>query len=148
MVHIAIMRKDWRLTQKLLDGRKTIESRWYKNRAAPWGKITAGDTIYFKDSGEPVTIRATVKRVMQVSNLTSKKVHELLHTYGLADGLIQSDIPAFYERFKDKRYCLLIFLRDIQPVSPFTIDKKGYGAMSAWLTVPEIGSVRRPPDSF
>ena len=63
MDHVAIMNKKMGLIDKVLDGRKTIESRWYKNRTAPWGKIKKGDTIYFKDSGGPIRARAEVKKV-------------------------------------------------------------------------------------
>ena len=62
MEHLAIMRKSWGLTQKILTGQKKIESRWYKNKYRPWNQIQKGDVIYFKDSGEPVTIKATVKK--------------------------------------------------------------------------------------
>lgn len=30
MEHVAIMRKSWGLTDKILSGQKKIESRWYK----------------------------------------------------------------------------------------------------------------------
>lgn len=51
MHHIAIMNGPWNLIPKILSGEKTIESRWYRTRRAPWGGIRAGDTVYFKDSG-------------------------------------------------------------------------------------------------
>ena len=69
MHHIAIMKKEWKLTQKILSGEKKIESRWYSNRSAPWGKIKAGETVYFKDSGEPVSIKAEVVKVLEFSDL-------------------------------------------------------------------------------
>src|SRR5258706_9816189 len=49
--HIAIMRSSWMLTSKILANTKKIESRWYLHKYAPWGRIAAGDIIYFKDSG-------------------------------------------------------------------------------------------------
>ncbi|MBI3413268.1 MAG: hypothetical protein HY051_04265, partial [Candidatus Aenigmarchaeota archaeon] len=67
MYHVAIMKKSWGLTEKILDRRKTIESRWYKHRRTPWNKIKKGDTVYFKNSGEPVSIKTRVKKVMQFS---------------------------------------------------------------------------------
>ena len=64
MEHIAIMKKSWKLTEKILTGEKKIESRWYKAKYAPWGRIKAGEVVYFKDSGEPVTIKTEVARVV------------------------------------------------------------------------------------
>lgn len=67
MDHVAIMRKSWGLTQKILTGEKKIESRWYNVRYAPWDKIEKGDMVYFKDSGTPVTLRTRVQKVLQFS---------------------------------------------------------------------------------
>ena len=60
MEHLAIMRKSWGLTKKILSGEKKIESRWYKSKYPPWGKIRSGEIVYFKDSGEPVSISICV----------------------------------------------------------------------------------------
>ena len=56
MQHLAIMKKSWNLTDKILTGKKKIESRWYKNKYKPWNKIKTEDVVYFKDSGIPVKI--------------------------------------------------------------------------------------------
>jgi len=54
MNHIAIMRKSWGLAEKILTGEKTIESRWYETRRAPWGKIKKGDIVYLKLFNSPI----------------------------------------------------------------------------------------------
>lgn len=143
MDHVAIMKKSWGLTQKILSGKKKIESRWYLNKCVPWNKIKAGESIYFKDSGEPVSIMATVKKVLQFCDLTPLKVEEILKTYGDDDGIEKSENPAFYERFKDKKYCMLIFLKNPQKIEPFEIDKKGFGAMAAWICTKDINMIKR-----
>jgi ASC-1-like (ASCH) protein len=143
-IHIAIMRKSWGLTQKILTGEKTIESRWYMNRYRPWGNISCGDTIYFKDSGDPVTLRATVDKVMQFENLTPLKVKKILNKYARADGLgvNKRDINSYFELFKNKKYCLLVFLKSPEKVKPFEIDKSGFGVMAAWLTVDDFSKIK------
>lgn len=142
MDHIAIMKKSWGLTQKILSGAKTIESRWYKSKYAPWDKIKQGETVYFKDSGMPVTIKAEVDKVLQFSGLTPEKVKELLDEYGAEDGISVEDIPKFIELFKDKNYCMLIFLKNPQKIEPFNISKKGFGLMSAWISVEDVNKIR------
>ena len=87
MDHVAIMKKSWGLTQKILSGQKKIESRWYKSKFAPWGKIGKGDIVYFKDSGEPISIKAEVEKVISFSDLTPKKVSQILDEYGNDDGI-------------------------------------------------------------
>ena len=138
MEHLAIMRKSWRLTDKILSGQKKIESRWYSVKYKPWDNIKEGEVIYFKDSGGPVKIKAEVSKVMQFADLTPRRVREILDEYGKDDGIEPEKIPEFFERFKDKKYCMLIFLKNPIEINPFNIDKTGFGAMSAWLTVDDI----------
>ena len=144
-VHIAIMRKSWGLTRKILAGEKTIESRWYKNKYKPWGKIETGDDIYFKDSGEAVTIKATVGKVLQFDGLTPKRVKELLNKFAKANGLgiEKNEINKYFQMFKDKKYCLIVFLKEPRKIKPFNIDKAGFGAMSSWLVVDSINKLKR-----
>ena len=139
------MRKSWGLTRKILTGEKTIESRWYKNRYKPWGEIEAGDDIYFKDSGSPVTIKATVGKVLQFDRLTPKKVKELVKGYAKADGLgiEKRQINKYFQMFKNKKYCLIIFLKEPKKIKPFNIDKTGFGSMASWLVVDNINNLKR-----
>ena len=141
MDHLAIMKKSWGLTQKILTGNKKIESRWYKIKYAPWDRIKSGEIIYFKDSGEPVTIKAEVSKIIQFSDLTPGKVKEILNQYGDDDGIEKEKIPVFFKLFKDKTYCMLIFLKNPQKIKPFDIDKKGFGMMSAWISVKNIKQI-------
>ena len=143
MEHLAIMRKSWGLTQKILNGQKKIESRWYSVKYKPWNSIKEGETVYFKDSGEPVKIKAEVEKVMQFTDLIPKRVKEILDEYGSGDGLEKEKISEFFERFKDKKYCMLIFLKNPQKVKPFEIDKTGFGAMSAWITIDDISRIKK-----
>lgn len=143
MEHLAIMKKSWELTGKILSRQKKIESRWYSVKYKPWDCIKEGETVYFKDSGEPVRIKAEVKKVMQFADLTPKRVKDILDKYGYDDGIEKEKIPEFFERFKNKKYCMLIFLKNPQEIEPFDIDKTGFGAMSAWITVPNIAKIKK-----
>ncbi len=142
MEHLAIMRKSWGLTQKILNGQKKIESRWYKVKYRPWDEIKEGEIIYFKNSGEPVRIKAEVSKIIQFADLTPNRVKEILYEYGDDNGLEKKKIPEFFERLKDKKYCMLIFLKNPQKIEPFEIDKTGFGAMSAWITVDSVSKIR------
>lgn len=137
-----MMKKSWGLTDKILHGQKTIESRWYSVRCQPWGRIKKDETVYFKNSGEPVKIKAEVSKVVQFADLTPRRVKEILDKYGGDDGIEPEKASGFFERFKDKKYCVLIFLKSPVGVEPFEIDKTGFGAMSAWLTVASVSKIR------
>lgn len=143
MEHIAIMKKSWGLTRKILAGGKTIESRWYKSKHPPWDRIHPEDVVYFKDSGEPVSVTTRVAKVIQFSDLDPRKVKEILETYGRADGIEKCEFQKFFGMFKEKRYCILVFLKDVSEVEPFYIDKTGFGMMSAWITVDDVRRIRK-----
>ncbi len=140
--HVAIMRKSWKLTEKILTGKKKIESRWYKGNYPPWNKIKSGEIVYFKDSGEPVTIKAEVSSVIQFSDLDSAKVKEILEKYGNDDGIKKNEIPKYYEMFKDKKKGMLIFLKNPQKVKPFQINKEGFGMMASWICVSDVNKIK------
>jgi ASC-1-like (ASCH) protein len=142
MEHIAIMRKSWRLTEKILTGKKKIESRWYKVKYRPWDAIEENETVYFKDSGNPVTIKAEVEKIIQFTGLVPEKVKEILDKYGRDDGIEEKDIADYYERFKNKRYCILVFLKNPKNIEPFNINKNGFGAMSAWITIDNVEKIK------
>lgn len=142
MEHVAIMRKSWMLLPKILTGEKKIESRWYKSRYQPWDRIKEGETVYFKDSGGPVSIKTEVDKVLQFSNLTSEKVKEILNKYGKIDGLGIDDIPKFFEMFKDKKYCILVFLKNPQRIKTFDINKSGFGSMCSWISIEDVNKIR------
>lgn len=142
MNHVAIMKKSWKLLPKIISGEKTVESRWYMTRHMPWNSIFKGDRVFFKDSGEPVTVQTCVRNVLQFSNLTPLKVHEILFRYGEEDGISAHEISQYEKMFRDKKYCILVFLEKVRTVTPFFISKKGFGAMSAWITVPDVDVIR------
>ncbi|GAG20427.1 unnamed protein product, partial [marine sediment metagenome] len=104
MEHIAIMKKSWGLTEKVVTGEKTVESRWYKVRCAPWDRIKSGDIIYFKDSAEPVTVKAKVTKVLQFDNLNPKKTEQILARYGKADLGTNHIMPEIREYVFGKNY--------------------------------------------
>ncbi len=138
MDHVAILKKSWKLKEKILSGEKTIESRWYAAKVAPWDRINAGDVVYFKESGEPVSVKADVEKVLQFADLSEEKIKEILVLYGSQMGVGDS----FFEKVNYKQYCILVFLKDVEEINPFNINKAGFGNMAAWLCG-DISSLKR-----
>ena len=136
------MRKSWGLTKKILSGEKTVETRWYKNKYKPWGQIGEGDVIYFKDSGEPVTLKAIASGVEQYSNLDETERRRILSKYTQEDLGTGEIMPEISEYIKNKPYCLVVHLKNPQRIEPFDIDKSGYGAMASWLVVDDIEKIK------
>lgn len=143
MDHVAIMKKSWGFLPKILSGTKSIESRWYRNKALPWNKVQTGDRLYFKNSGELVTLSATVTAVLQFEDLTPVKVASILERYGRAMGIEEYELPLYYKHFHDKKYGILVFLEKAANVLPFDIDKKGFGSMAAWITIRNVDLIKK-----
>ncbi len=137
MDHIAIMNKSLKLLPKILSGEKKIESRWYVSRFAPWNRIFEGDSVYFKDAGCLVTLKARVSKVLQFENCDFKQVIEL---YGKDIAFVNPEKA--FSWVKGKKYCILIFLEEVSEVEPFDIDKTGFGNACAWLCVGDIEKVK------
>ena len=143
MEHIAIMKKSWGLTAKILSGEKTLEERWYKTKRPPFDMAKPGDTIYFKDSGEPVGLKARIKKVLQFEDLTPEKSEEIVRRYANAD-LGGGEIPAAIREYvSGKDYCVIVFFDNVEKIAPFNIDKTGFGAMAAWLCVDDINKIKK-----
>ena len=143
MHHLAIMNKSWKLIPKILSSQKTIESRWYQTRRAPWNTIKAGDTVYFKNSGEPVTAQADVSKVLQFELKTEADARKIVREYGKEICIVNPN-PKTWGKLP--RYCILIFLKNPKPiVKPFNVDKTGYGAGVVWITLKNIMKIKLLP---
>ncbi len=140
MDHIAIMNKAWKLIPKILNGTKTIESRWYVNKIKPWNSLKVGERVFFKNSGEPITVSAVVSKVLQFENLDEAKFRNIMNEYG--DG-IQVTEREYDEYYQSKNYCILVFLSDVKQLeTPFNISKKGFGSACAWMCVDNIEEIK------
>ncbi|NCT55437.1 hypothetical protein GW755_01180 [bacterium] len=149
MDHVAILRKSNikkgdDLLGNILAGNKTIESRWYVNKVAPWGKIFKGDTVYFKESGCAITAKSKVKSVSQYSSLNENVIVQIIKNYGrqIAPDTLSKEFLAWGKKQSNKKYCILIFLEKVKKVEPFNINKTGFGSSAAWLCVENIDKVK------
>jgi ASC-1-like (ASCH) protein len=143
MDHVAIMKKAWKLIPKILDGQKKVESRWGVNKCAPWGKIKVGDKIFFKNSGEPVTVTSQVLKVNEFKDLNIHKIREIFTKYGGDIGISDDRLEVNITWAEKKRYSTLIYLKNPKEVKPFEIDKKGFGSGCAWITVEDINIIKK-----
>lgn len=144
MHHIAILKKSWKLLPLIVNGTKTVESRWYKSKRAPWGKINAEDTIYFKDVGCKVSMTAMVKKVEHYEVSSDVEAKKLMQKYVFQDIGQHKITPELLAYISGKRYAIFIFLDQPKVLNhPFDITKKGFGMQSAWLCVKNIKQVAR-----
>ena len=131
MHHLAILSKKPNFLDLILKRKKTIESRWYQTKRTPYNKIKKGDIIFLKESGQPVTARAEVNKVLYF-DLRHTRVKDIIDKYGKQICINST------KGLTNKNYCILIFLKNPKSIPEFNINKSGYGNMSAWITVKNI----------
>jgi len=140
MEHVAIVNKAWKLIPKIINGTKTIESRWYVNKTKPWNSIKVGERVFFKNSGEPITVSAVVSKVLQFDNLDETQFRNIMKEYGDGIQVIEREYDEYYQ---SKNYCILVFLKDVKQLEkPFDISKKGFGSACAWMCVDNIENIK------
>jgi hypothetical protein len=137
------MKKSWGMIPLILLREKTIESRWYLKRNNPWKKVKKGDTLYFKNTAEPVILSASVGRVLEFENLTPKKVRNILSIYYRFLGISDRGLSDFYALVKNKKYCILVFLKNVKKLkNSFNINKSGFGLRASWISVEDVEKIK------
>lgn len=117
-VHVAVFVEPF-LTA-VLDGRKTMESRFALTRQPPYDCVDDGDLILLKRSGGPVVgiAEAGATRSYQLSPTIVRRLREQY-----ADQLFACD-DAFWSARKDKNYATLIEIKDRTEVDALSIPKR------------------------
>ena len=139
MEHLAILSKKKKLLEKIISGSKTIESRWYKSKKAPFNTLSEGDLIYFKESGDKVIAKAVADKILIFNELTPEKIRSIILEYGSRIGIDLS----YAEEIKDKKIGMLILLKNVEKIEPFEINKSGFGIMSAWISIENISKIKK-----
>jgi ASC-1-like (ASCH) protein len=126
--HLVILRQGY--LEAILEGRKTIESRFTVTRRAYWKKILYGDKLFIKQSSGPVCATAKVRKVRYYENLTPEKIERLKGQYNQ-----QILGPDDYWRSKSScRYGVLVWLSEAKPIKPVWINKRDW---RAWVVLSE-----------
>lgn len=133
--HLAVMHQPY--LGYILDGRKTVESRFSRNQVAPYRQVRRGDLLLFKLLGGPVTAIAVVADVD--SYTLDAEVWDLLRTR-FTRALAAEDEDFWMDR-RDARYATLMRIertRAIEPVSVGKTDRRG------WVVLDNRGSAIHP----
>jgi ASC-1-like (ASCH) protein len=126
-MHVAIV--DFHAARGLIAGVKRVESRLYRSKRSPYGRIRRGETIYFKLSGGEIIGATRALRVLEFGDLTPRGVERLRRRYGR---VVRA--PAEYWRARrDCRYGVLIWLAPLrEPLAGPPLARQ-YG--NGWLTL-------------
>ncbi|MGJ8635438.1 MAG: hypothetical protein ACSHX5_01145 [Phycisphaerales bacterium] len=93
----------------LLSGTKSLESRLGQDRRAPFGKVSPGDIVYIKPTGQRVVAKAIVHRVDEFEDLNPDDIINLREIYD--DRIMGGD--QYWESKSNSRYATLIGFKKV-----------------------------------
>jgi hypothetical protein len=116
--HLAVMTGVY--LDRLLDGTKTIESRFTRHRIAPFEQIASGDVVFFKPAGGPITAAGLAGAVLHL-DLGVFPLQRVADRYGAA---IAPADPSFWADRAAARYATLVTMVDVVKTEPVPIQKR------------------------
>lgn len=117
-VHLGIFREPY--LGFIAAGAKTIESRFSKNRIAPFESAERGDIVLLKGTGKGIAGVCVVDRVW-FYRLQPGTIEEIRDVFG--HGICPAE-PGFWEDRRNCAYCSLIWISHYVPVPEFAVPKR------------------------
>lgn len=133
-VHLAIFVEPF--LSYVLDGKKTVESRFSAVRCAPYRRVTPGDVLVLKASGGPVRGLSLVDHVW-CYDLDSETWPQVK---AFEDALCATD-PSFWANREAASYATLMRLAHVRPVAdvPFKKrDRRGWVVLKSQGELPLV----------
>lgn len=127
-VHIACMVEPF--LEYILEGRKTIESRFSKPLIPPYRNIAVGDIVLLKAGPIVASFRASSVEFIE---LTSRRLRRIAEDYSQA---ICAD-EDFWAARADKNYATLIGVHDVRQLTPIKVDKQD---RRGWMVVRDMAT--------
>lgn len=137
MEHIVYADKKSKVLEKMLAGSKTLIVRGAAGRKLPYGRVFAGETLYFVENDGSRLLRAKAK-VKAVTN-TEKMEHEA--SVALIESLQdQLDLsPAQFKRWAGKKMFCLVEVENVEEIPELSLNRQKN--MDDWITVESISAI-------
>ncbi len=119
--HLAICTEPF--LSLILNGKKKVESRFSKNKIAPYRKVAKGDKVILKRSGGEVAGSSIVQKVVYIEIKNKKDLEEIKKKYSKA--ICADADPEFWQRRKSAKYATFIWLGRVSIKSVPAIYPKG-----------------------
>ena len=116
-IHLAIFVEPY--LSYVLNGKKTIESRFGIRRHAPYGHVASGDIILLKKSGGPIVGLCKVSDVW-FYRLDKESWNKLRQDFTIA--LCAQD-PEFWKQRESASFATLMQIGSVREIRPFLIQK-------------------------
>lgn len=130
MKHLAIFKQPF--LDLILNGEKTVESRFSRVKCAPFGRVSKGDTVLLKSVGGPVCGEFVVRQVRSISDATPEIIEGLKN---FSREICSNKDESFWSDRKDSKYVTLIWVgspRKYAHPYPFVKkDRRGWVVLGA-----------------
>lgn len=127
--HVAIVHQ-W-VAHALLDGTKTIESRFSRDKRPPFGRVARGAEVYFRVAGGGYAVRSRVASVKYIEGLTPKRVARLEAEHRASIG----GDNAYWLAVRSARCVTLVYLEGCQAVDAGPALNRQRGDRRAWFVL-------------
>jgi hypothetical protein len=117
-IHLAVFVEPF--LQFVLDGRKTVESRFSIHRRPPFGCVKSGDLVLLKESGGPVVALAEISDVWYYQ--LDQEAWELIRTR-FARQLCVED-PEFWQSKSSSYFATLMQIGRVEKLDPLVCSKR------------------------
>lgn len=117
-LHLAVFVEPF--LQFLLDGRKTVESRFSIHRRPPFGCVSTGDLVLIKESGGPIVAVAEISDVWYYQ--LDPNAWEMIRTR-FAKQLCVDD-PEFWESKASSYFATLMQIGRVEKLDPVACAKR------------------------
>ncbi len=106
----------------ILDGKKSVESRFSKRKDPPFVQVAVGDLVYIKPTGKDIIGQFRVKKVIFYDGLNPVDIKEIQLKYG-KEVAVEDE---YWDKRTGSKYGTLIFIGDSSRfiTSPVKIPKK------------------------
>jgi hypothetical protein len=116
-IHIAVLVEPY--LRFILDGTKTVESRFSRNGCAPFERVTAGDVVLLKRSSGPIVGACVISDVWYY-RLTPGTLGEIRQRFG--HGMRPEN--GFWEERADASFASLMRVAEVRPLPEVHIPKR------------------------
>jgi len=140
MDHVVYVDAKANEMEKLLNGEKKMIIRGAAGRKLPYGRVDAGDVLYFINNNAEgqVKAKAIVSNVFNSEKMTKEESIALVEENQEKLKLTKKQ----FKRWSGKRYIVLIEVKSVEGIEAFEIDKSNYGNMDDWLPVENIENIK------
>lgn len=118
-IHLAILLEPY--LRFILEGSKTIESRFTKNRIAPFRSVQQGDVILLKRAAARAISGLCIVNRVWFYQLDADSWHEIRDRFTVA---LRAEDPSFWEQRNSAQFATLMRISEVQVLPPIEVPKR------------------------